>query len=74
MSKHTIHITGNAKNVKGKAILETENVGQYCIRGIKCWKEGWQNRRIRVIGDLIKRGSGQPQVISRAVVHLVDHT
>lgn len=71
MSQHTIYIIGYAKNIKGQAVLEAENIGLYFIKGIERWTDDWLNHRIKVIGDLVMAESNQPRVINRAVVQLI---
>ena len=52
MTRKIINITGNARNIEGKAVLEVEKIGTYFIADMKQWDKEWENRRIKVIGDL----------------------
>ena len=50
--RRTIHITGDAKNIGGQAVISTDWAGTYIVDGIIEWEEAWVGRKIKVKGDL----------------------
>ena len=66
-----IDITGNARNVDGQPALVAENVGTFFIEGMDRWERNWEDRKIRIIGDLLSKEKTKNETISKPVVQLL---
>jgi hypothetical protein len=66
-----IDITGNARYINGQPALVAENVGVYFIHGMSKWERSWENRKIRIIGDLRSEEKTNINTICKPVVQLL---
>jgi hypothetical protein len=71
MLERVIDITGNACNINGQPALVAENVGTYFIEGMNQWERSWENKKIRIIGDLNLEEKTKFNTISKPVVQLL---
>jgi hypothetical protein len=69
--ERVIDITGNARNINGQPALVAENVGIYFIHGMSKWERDWENRKIRIIGDLRSEENTNLNTISKPVIQLL---
>jgi hypothetical protein len=70
--ENKITVTGSAKNMNGRAVVESDSAGTYYLRGLDAWQTDWLHRRVKVTGDLEKPAGGINTHIKDAVVQLLE--